>query len=91
MSNATLPKSDAPRSEQAKAAGMTRARFLTKAPVLTVVINGQTFQATAREFSSGKVGYYINGKVNVIVDGVPVQLQVGNNNVASKSDEWPAA
>lgn len=44
----------------------------TKTENVSVVVDGQSFIANAREFKSGSRGWYTNGKV--IVDGVRCQL-----------------
>lgn len=55
-----------------------RAEFMENAPPsLKVEINGVPVGADLHIFSSGSVGYNLNGKVaNLIVKGKPVQLQV---------------
>jgi hypothetical protein len=63
--------------------GIAREHLLKLLPVIDVgmLLAGQC--AAAREFSSGSVGYYVNGKasVTVKVDGhdVIVPLQIGCN------------
>jgi hypothetical protein len=79
----------------AATAKLSKAAFHSKAPVvtLTIAVDGKPIAvqaADARDFSSGKVGYYFNGKVNLPVDGQSVPLQLGCNLTAIKSDEWPA-
>jgi hypothetical protein len=44
-----------------------------------VVINGQELIADKREFSTGSFGWYYNGKINIIVDGKPLSVQIGLN------------
>lgn len=58
---------------------VTRGQFLEKAETVKVTINGQEMSAEKREFSTGSFGWYINGKVNITVDGKPVPVQVGLN------------
>jgi len=58
---------------------VSRPQFLEKAEAVKVTINGQEMTADKREFSTGSFGWYINGKVNIIVDGKPVPVQIGLN------------
>ena len=56
---------------------------LSMPPTLTLKVGEQTILATAKEFASGSVGYYANGKINVGDDGYP--CQVGCSIVAVKT------
>jgi hypothetical protein len=38
-----------------------------------------SFQAVVKEFSTGSLGWYLNGKTMVEVDGLPVAVQIGLN------------
>ena len=58
---------------------VTKTQFIEKAEPVKVVINGQELIADKREFSTGSFGWYYNGKINVIVDGKPLSIQVGLN------------
>jgi len=58
---------------------VTRPQFLEKAEAVKVTINGQEMTADKREFSTGSFGWYINGKVNITVDGKSVPVQIGLN------------
>lgn len=74
---------------------VTRDTFIAKAPPVTVTLFGTPMGAVARRFAedaAGKcsVGYHINGKVTVMVDGKPVQCQVGINITAIGSKDLPA-
>jgi hypothetical protein len=35
--------------------------------------------ADAKEFSTGSLGWYLNGKTAIEIDGVPVSVQIGLN------------
>jgi len=49
---------------------------------LTLTINGQTITAEARQFSTGSLGYFLSGKIQVeLADGTIAKLQVGCNAV----------
>lgn len=68
---------------------ITRDTFRTQAPMLPIALAGHTFIATPRDFESGSVGYYVNGKVSVMVDGVAVMCQVGINVTVIGSKDLP--
>jgi len=69
---------------------VTRAQFRSKAKPLPVTINGVPLSAEVKEFSTGSLGWYLNGKVSVEVDGVPVQVQIGLSLTIVGSKELPA-
>lgn len=70
---------------------VSRAQFKAKARPVTVVINGQTFGANPkRDLDSGSLGYFLNDKITVEIDGVPVKLQIGLNLTVIGSKELPA-
>jgi len=57
---------------------------------LPVVINGTPLLAKPRKFSTGSVGYNVNGKVNVLLsDGTIAKLQVSGNLTVVGSKDWP--
>ena len=58
---------------------ISRTQFIEKAEPVKLSINGQELVADKREFSTGSFGWYYNGKVNIIVDGKPLSVQVGLN------------
>ncbi len=75
---------------------VTRAQFRGKAKPIDVIIGNQKFVAEVKEFSTGSLGWNINAKITLEVDGVRVPVQVGMNLtiVGSKEvppDEPPAA
>lgn len=67
---------------------MNKQRFLKAAKPVQVTINGVPMLATPMKFSSGGVGYNINGKMEMTIDGEVVRFQVGMNLSAVKSKEW---
>jgi hypothetical protein len=67
---------------------ITREQF-KHAKHVTVEINGQKLTADPKSFSTGSLGWYLNTKVTVEVDGVPVQAQVGMNLTIVGSKELP--
>jgi len=59
---------------------VTAEQFLAKAPaILAVTIAGQPIAADRKQFSTGSLGWYGQGKIVVEIDGVPVKVQVGLN------------
>jgi len=58
---------------------LSKTQFIEKAEPVKVVINGQELIADKREFSTGSFGWYYNGKINILVDGKPLSVQVGLN------------
>ncbi len=68
---------------------ITRSQFLAAAKPLTVTINNVPLQAVVKEFSTGSLGWYLNGKTTVEVDGQPVSVQIGLNMTVVGSKELP--
>jgi hypothetical protein len=58
---------------------ITRKHFKEQAKPLEVKIGDNTFIAQIKEFSTGSLGWYLNGKVPVNVGGTPVSVQIGLN------------
>jgi hypothetical protein len=69
---------------------ITRADFRNKAKAVTIVINDQRFDADPKEFSTGSLGWNLNAKVTIDVDGVRVPVQIGLNLTVVGSKELPA-
>jgi hypothetical protein len=67
---------------------ITRAQFRDAKPV-ELTINGTPMRADAREFSTGSLGWYLNGKTVVDVNGTKVTVQVGVNLTIVGSKELP--
>ena len=68
---------------------LTRADFRDKAKPITVVINNVPLQAEVKEFSTGSLGWYLNGKMSIDVDGKLVSVQIGMNLTIIGSKELP--
>src|SRR5262249_60109354 len=68
---------------------ITRAEFRAKAKPVTVTIGTQHLEAEVKEFSTGSLGWYLNAKVSLEVDGVRVPVQVGLNLTIVGSKELP--
>ena len=58
---------------------ISRADFFATAKPLEITINGVPMIAEIKEFSTGSYGFYLNGKVTVLVGEKRVPLQVGGN------------
>ncbi len=68
---------------------ITRAEFRTKATPVNVSINGQNHAAAVKEFSTGSLGWYLNGKTTIEIDGKRVAVQIGLNLTIVGSKELP--
>jgi hypothetical protein len=69
---------------------ITRPQFRAGAKGVKVIIGDKDIGlADAKEFSTGSLGWYYNGKVTLEVDGVPVSVQVGLNLTIVGSKELP--
>jgi hypothetical protein len=68
---------------------VSRVEFREKARPITVNINGVPLQAEVKEFSTGSLGWYLNGKTTIEVGGKPVSVQIGMNLTVVGSKELP--
>lgn len=68
---------------------ISRADFRGKAKPVTVTIGEQKLVAEVKEFSTGSLGWYLNGKTTIEIDGVPVSVQIGLNLTIVGSKELP--
>ncbi len=68
---------------------ITRGDFRGHAKPVTVTIAGNNFTAAVKEFSTGSLGWYLNGKAEIEVNGVPVQVQIGMNLTIVGSKDLP--
>jgi hypothetical protein len=66
-----------------------RAEFRSKAKPVSVTINGVPLQAEVKEFSTGSLGWYLNGKTSIEIDGKLVPVQIGLNLTIVGSKELP--
>lgn len=67
---------------------ITRDQFRAKAKrQLAVTIDGQPLIAEFKEFSTGSFGWYLQGKINVEIDGVVTKSQVSTNVIVVGSKE----
>lgn len=70
--------------------GMTINRFLASNKQLTIDLDGNRLTGDPRKFSSGNLGWYLTGKVELEVDGERVWAQVGMNVTIPGSQSWAA-
>jgi hypothetical protein len=68
---------------------ISRSHFRTKAKPVSVTVNGVPLQADVKEFSTGSLGWYLNGKTTIDVGGTPVSVQIGMNLTIVGSKELP--
>jgi hypothetical protein len=68
---------------------ITRAQFLEHAKAVEVVIGGVPLMAEVKEFSTGSLGWYLNGKTTIRVNDQPVSVQIGMNLTVVGSKELP--
>lgn len=68
---------------------INRSEFRDRAKAVSVTINGVPLQAEVKEFSTGSLGWYLNGKMTVDVGGTPVSVQIGMNMTIVGSKELP--
>jgi len=69
---------------------ISRAQFRTKARPVSITIGDRTFVALTKEFSTGSLGWNLNEKITLEIDGVVVPIQVGLNLTVVGSKELPA-
>ncbi len=68
---------------------ITRAQFREGARPVEIVINGQTMTVPVKVFSTGSLGWYLNGKTTINVGGQSVPVQIGLNLTIVGSKELP--
>jgi hypothetical protein len=68
---------------------VTRSEFRENAQSVEVVINGVPLIAEVKEFSTGSLGWYLNGKSTIKVGEKPVSVQIGLNLTIVGSKELP--
>ena len=68
---------------------VTRNDFREHAQAVEVVINGVPMMAEVKEFSTGSLGWYLNGKSTIKIGDKPVSVQIGMNLTIVGSKELP--
>jgi hypothetical protein len=69
---------------------ISRGEFNQHAKPITVVIDGRTHIAAPKQFSTGSMGWNINGKMTVEINGKHVEVQIGLNLTLVNSKDVPA-
>lgn len=72
-----------------KVCALSRDEFRAAAAALEVAIAGSPQLAEVKEFSTGSLGWYLNGKMPIKVGGKVVQCQIGLNLTIVGSKELP--
>ena len=68
---------------------ISREQFRTKARPVTITIGDVPTVVPTKEFSTGSLGWYLNGKTVLEIDGTPVQVQLGFTLTIIGSKELP--
>jgi hypothetical protein len=68
---------------------ISRREFVGHAKAIPVKINEVPMQAEVKEFSTGSLGWYLNGKMTIDVGGKMVSVQIGLNMTIVGSKELP--
>ena len=68
---------------------ITRKDFSAGAKPVPINIAGSSLLAGHKEFSTGSLGWYLNGKTVIEINGVPVTVQIGMNLTIVGSKELP--
>jgi hypothetical protein len=68
---------------------VTRAEFVNDAKPVEVILNGIPMTAEVKEFSTGSLGWYLNGKASIRVGEKSVSVQIGMNLTIVGSKELP--
>jgi hypothetical protein len=68
---------------------ITRGEFTSNAKPVELTINGIPMLAEVKEFSTGSLGWYLNGKTTVKIGETPVTVQIGHNMTIVGSKELP--
>lgn len=69
---------------------ISREQFRSKAKPITITIGESPMMVPTKEFSTGSLGWYLNGKTVMEIDGVAVQVQLGLNLTIIGSKELPS-
>ena len=69
---------------------VSRATFREHAKPVRVMIGEVPMMAEVKEFATGSLGWYLNGKTTIDINGVAVSVQIGMNMTIVGSKELPA-
>jgi len=70
---------------------ITREEFETHAKAVRVTIGEVPLLAEVKKFATGSLGWYLNGKTTIEINGKPVSVQIGLNLTIVGSKELPGA
>ena len=68
---------------------ISRSAFKAQAKPVMVKIGEVPMMAEVKEFSTGSLGWYLNGKTTIDVGGTSVSVQIGMNLTIVGSKELP--
>jgi hypothetical protein len=68
---------------------ITHTQFRVQAKPVIVKIGDMELVAAPKEFSTGSLGWYLNGKTTIKVGDTPVTVQIGMNLTIVGSKELP--
>lgn len=68
---------------------VSRQQFREKAPRIKVVIDGHEYTVKPKDFSTGSIGWNLNEKIEVEIDGTGCTCQVGLNITLVGSKDLP--
>ena len=68
---------------------ISRDQFRKNAKAVEVKINDIPLIADVKEFSTGSLGWYLNGKTTIDIGGTKVSVQIGMNLTIVGSKELP--
>jgi hypothetical protein len=69
---------------------ITRPEFREHAKPIKITIGDVPLLAEVKEFSTGSLGWFVNGKTTLEVNGKPVTVQIGLNMTIVGSKDLPA-
>lgn len=68
---------------------ITRDEFRQNAKAIAVTIDQMPMTADVKEFSTGSLGWYLNGKTTIDIGGKKVAVQIGLNLTIVGSKDLP--
>ncbi|MFO0966641.1 MAG: hypothetical protein U0793_13800 [Gemmataceae bacterium] len=68
---------------------VSRQQFREHAKPVEIIIDGNRYTAEVKEFSTGSLGWYLNGKASIKVGDTSVTVQIGMNLTIVGSKELP--
>jgi hypothetical protein len=68
---------------------ISRSQFRAKAKPVSITVNEVPMVAPTKEFATGSLGWYLNGKTVIDIDGTAVTVQLGLSLTVVGSKELP--